>query len=58
MVIVALIFFLHKGLVLLWPNPVFSIAVASLLTAAYIRFVIQVEKKDMLQIPLLGKLVK
>jgi hypothetical protein len=32
--------------------------VASLLTAAYIRFVIQVEKKDMLQIPLLGKLVK
>jgi len=58
LVIVALIFFLHKGLVLLWPNPVFSIAVASLLTAAYIRFVIQVEKKDMLQIPLLGKLVK
>lgn len=58
LVIVALLFFVHRGLSLLWPNPVFVLAVATLLTLAYCRFIVLVERKELVQLPLFGKFIK
>ena len=54
-VIVVLLFFIHKGIANLWKNDVFSLAVAALLTSLYLWFVGQVEKKELPQLPLIGK---
>jgi O-antigen/teichoic acid export membrane protein len=45
-VIVILLFFIHKSITHFWPNTFFSLAVAALLTGAYLWFVGMVEKKS------------
>lgn len=57
LVIVLILFFMHKGLTALWGNTAFGLAIAVLLTAAYLWFVLQVERKEVERIPVLKRLV-
>jgi O-antigen/teichoic acid export membrane protein len=58
LVIVAILFFLHKGLIALWPNRYFALFTALVLTAAYCRFILLVEKKELVKLPVLGRLIR
>ena len=55
MVIVALLYFIHRGLISLWRNEVFSLSVATLLTGAYALFILRVERKEFRRLPIIGK---
>ena len=57
-VIVVLLFFIHKGLTALWHSPIFGLSVATLLTGLYLWFIGTVEKKELPQLPLIGKYFK
>jgi len=57
-VIVVLLFFVHKGITSFWQNPFFGITVATILTAAYLWFIGNVEKKELPQLPVIGKYFK
>ena len=54
-VIVVLLFFIHKGITYYWNNKWFSLSVGSLLSVLYLWFVGQVEKKELPQLPVIGK---
>ncbi len=55
MVIVVLLFFIHRGFEMLWQNQIFSLSMAVLLTVVYCWFVGNVEKKELPQLPVIGK---
>ncbi len=57
-VIVVLLFFVHKGITSFWQNPFFGITIATILTAAYLWFIGNVEKKELPQLPVIGKYFK
>ncbi len=58
LVIVLILFFIHKGLTALWGNIFFSLVLAIILTCAYLYFVLQIERKEVERIPLLKKFIK
>jgi len=66
LVIVLMLFFLHKGVMLLVSfavaqgllNNIISLAFGTVLTAAYFYFVVQVEKAEFVKIPYLNRLIK
>jgi len=55
MIIAVLIFFIHKGVSALWQNTAFSLGIAVILTLAYLRFVMLIEKKELERIPALKR---
>jgi O-antigen/teichoic acid export membrane protein len=57
MVIVALIYFVHHFLTLAWRNNLFSLALATIFTGAYVLFVIRIERKEFQRLPYIGKWV-
>jgi hypothetical protein len=58
LVIVVLLFFIHKGFTTIWPNIIFSLSLATFLTACYVWFIVTVEKKELPQLPVVGKYFK
>jgi len=54
-VIVVILFFLHKGGVALWQNQLFSFILATLLLGAYGLFILKVERKEFRKLPVIGK---
>ena len=54
-VIVVLLFFVHKGVTMLWPNILFSLLVGTILTGCYLWFIGNIEKKELPQLPFIGK---
>ncbi len=58
LVLVTLIFLLHRGLVYLWSNHWFYLTTATLLFAFFGWFVIQIERKELVKLPLIGKFIK
>ena len=58
LIIVVLLFFIHKGITTLWDNTLLSLALALTFTLAYLYFILRVEKKEFQRIPLIKKLVK
>jgi len=58
MVIVVLLFFIHKAVTHFWNNNILSIGIALLLTAIYLWFIGLVEKKELIQLPIIGKFFK
>ncbi|MFC4262612.1 lipopolysaccharide biosynthesis protein [Ferruginibacter yonginensis] len=54
-VIVVLLFFIHKGCIYLWSNTYFDIAVASILLYSYLKFLGLVEQKEFAKLPVIGK---
>jgi len=57
MVIVALVYFIHHFLISLWANNWFSLALATILTSAFVLFVIRIERKEFQKLPYIGKWV-
>lgn len=53
-----IIFFIHKGLLLIYGNIWFSVITAGLLFAGFLRFVAFIEKKELQMLPVIGKLYK
>jgi O-antigen/teichoic acid export membrane protein len=56
--IVVLLFFAHKGITAVWNNKVFSLTIATILTGCYMWFIGTVEKKELPQLPVVGKYFK
>jgi O-antigen/teichoic acid export membrane protein len=56
-VIVVLLFFLHKGITLLYPKIWFQLILGLLLSGAYGWFILQVEKKEFQKLPVIGKYI-
>ena len=57
MVIVALLYFAHHFIVMLWPNTWFSFTLASIFTLAYLVFVSRIERKEFRRLPYIGKFI-
>jgi O-antigen/teichoic acid export membrane protein len=55
MVIVALLYFIHHFLTGLWKNNLFSLSLATLLTACFSFFILKIEKKEFQKLPYIGK---
>jgi O-antigen/teichoic acid export membrane protein len=53
-----LIYLSHRGLVSLWGNPWFNITAATLLVALFTAFVINIERKELKQLPFFGKFIR
>ena len=58
LVLTTLVFFIHKGLVALYGNIIFSVASAGLLLLSFCWFVAIIEKKEFQQFPVIGKYFK
>jgi len=57
MVIVVLLFFLHKGIMSFWDSDAFSLALGVLFTLVFVVFVLKIEKKEFIAMPFVGKYV-
>lgn len=57
-VIVVLLFFVHKGITAIWNNTIFSLSVATILVSIYLWFIGNVEKKELPLLPIIGKYFK
>jgi O-antigen/teichoic acid export membrane protein len=55
MVIVAIIYFIHHFITLLWSNTLFSLSLATVLTLAYAVFVVKIERREFQRLPVIGK---
>jgi O-antigen/teichoic acid export membrane protein len=55
MAIVAIIYFIHHYVTKVMPSTWFSLTLATLLTAAFIAFILQVEKREFRKLPIIGK---
>ena len=58
MVIVILLFFIHKGITALWGNLWFGLFIATLLVFTYSWFIFLIEKKEFQKLPVVGKFIK
>ncbi|MDQ2753529.1 MAG: oligosaccharide flippase family protein [Bacteroidota bacterium] len=58
LIIVVLLFFVHKAFTMLWANTVYSLAVATVLILSYLWFISRVERKEFKQLPVIGKYIK
>jgi O-antigen/teichoic acid export membrane protein len=58
LVLVALLYGAHRGLVYLWDNHWFNLAVATGLFTFFTWFVVQVERKELVQLPVVGKYLR
>lgn len=58
MVIVVLLFFMHRGLTHLWPHTIFSLVLATLILLAFALFVVRIEKKEFQKLPVIGKFIR
>jgi O-antigen/teichoic acid export membrane protein len=58
LVIVAILFFIHKGVTLLVPNVYVSIVLAVVLLLIYLSLILTVEKAEFQKLPVIGKYIK
>lgn len=58
LVLVVLIYGVHKGLVYLWANHWFNLGTATLLLLFFILFVIRIERKELMNLPILRRFIK
>lgn len=55
MVIVAILYFVHHFLTLVWPNRIFGLGLATFLLGGYALFILRVERKEFQRLPYIGK---
>ena len=55
MIIAVLLFFIHKGIISFTDKKIITLSVATLLLFIYIWFIAQVEKKELVKLPFVGK---
>ena len=58
MVIVVILFFIHKGVTTFLPHIAVSLVLASLLLFVYTWFILLVERKEFQKLPVIGKYIK
>ncbi len=58
LIIVVLLFFIHKGVIWLYQPQWFSLVIATLLLAMFTRFILLVEKKEFQKFPVIGKYIR
>jgi len=58
MCIVVILFFIHKGITSFVDSTIFSLTLGTIFTAAFIFFVLRVEKKEFQQMPYVGRYVE
>ena len=58
LVLVIMVYGLHRGFVYLWTNPWFNLGIATALLIFFTMFVIQIEKKELQRIPVLRKFIR
>lgn len=58
LVIVILLYFIHKGAIWAWSNLYFSLGFGTILLFIYARFLLLVEKKEFQKLPVVGKFIK
>lgn len=58
LVIVVLLYFIHAGIISLYRNSIFNVSLATVLLFAFIAFIMQIEKKEFLKIPVFNKFLK
>lgn len=56
--IVVLLFFIHKWFTMLWINETFSFILASILLLAFVAFIIKIEKNEFQKLPVIGKYIR
>ena len=54
-IIVVILFFIHRGIISVWHSNLLSLGVGTLLLCLYLWFVGNVEKKELPQLPVIGK---
>lgn len=57
MVIVLILFLVHKGLTSLWHSTTFSLVLGTIFMGAYALFIIKVERKEFAKLPFIGKYI-
>ena len=55
LVLTTLLFFIHKGLLLIWDNYWFSTVTATFLLSGFIVFITKTERHELIQLPVAGK---
>lgn len=58
LVLVVLLYGLHRGLVYLWGNPWFNLGIATLLLFLFTWFVITIERKELEKMPVVGRFLR
>ncbi|MFN8291327.1 MAG: polysaccharide biosynthesis C-terminal domain-containing protein [Chitinophagaceae bacterium] len=58
LVLVSLIYGVHRGLVYLWGNHWFNLGTATALLLFFTWFVVQIERKELMKLPWVGKFIK
>ncbi len=58
MVIVVLLFFIHKGITAIWSNTFFALIIATILITVYGWFLLLVERKEFMKLPIVGKWIQ
>ncbi|MGE5108326.1 MAG: lipopolysaccharide biosynthesis protein [Sphingobacteriales bacterium] len=56
-VIVVLLFFLHRGILNIWDNKIIKYVSASGLLLSYVLFVLRIEKKEVQKLPVFGRFI-
>jgi hypothetical protein len=55
--IVVILFFMHKGITAFVDSTIFSLTLGTVLTSAFMFFILRVEKKEFQQMPYVGRYV-
>ncbi len=55
MVIVTILYFIHKGATAMWKNTAFSLGFGTLLLGVYAAFILRIEKREFQRLPVIGK---
>jgi len=58
LVIVVLLFFIHKGIIYFVPNTIFGLGLGVVLLLIYVWFILLVEKKEFQKLPYIGRYIK
>lgn len=57
-VLVVLIYGVHRGMVYLWDNRWFNLATATILMGLFVSFVIKIERKELMGMPVIGRYIR
>lgn len=57
MIIVVLLFFIHKFLTYLWSDMTFNYSVSTIIFGSFLLFILKVEKKEFKKLPVIGRLL-
>ena len=58
LLIATLVYLIHRGLLFIWDDFIFSILTATILMAAFAWFILQVEKAEFQKLPYIGRLLR